>query len=110
MKLKDLFASDTTTARDPFAPLDSEVCCGRHKYCQKELLAKAAQNPIEYYDDEELDRFKNRPSDSYTEEEIEEFAGILHTLWETDVPGWVVSLQLRGIELPDALKDEVLMF
>jgi len=28
---------------------------------------------------------------------------------EDDVPGWVRSLQLRNVELPDGLKDEVVM-
>ncbi|MDR0863739.1 MAG: phospholipase [Candidatus Symbiothrix sp.] len=109
MKLKNLFASEPEPRRDPFSSLDSEVCCGKHIFCQKDLLLKAARHPVEYYDDEELDEFKNRPSDSYTEEETGQFAEILHTLWESDVPGWICSLQLRGIELPDELKDEVLL-
>jgi hypothetical protein len=28
---------------------------------------------------------------------------------ESEVPGWVRSLQLRGIEIPDDLKDEIVM-
>ena len=28
---------------------------------------------------------------------------------EDDVPGWVRSLELRGISLPDALKPEVIL-
>ena len=33
----------------------------------------------------------------------------LYTMQDIDVAGWVRSLQLRGIELPDDLKDEVFL-
>jgi hypothetical protein len=104
MKLKNLFASDTENIQDPFLQEDSEGCCGKHEICQKGRILKKMQDPVEYYDDEELDIFKDRSSNSYNEEEIALFAEILHTLWETDVPDWIHSLQLRGIELPDSLK------
>jgi hypothetical protein len=107
MKLKNLFTPNTDDVRNPFASLDSEVCCGKHEFCQKELILKAFQNPVEYYDDEELDIFQNRPAESYTEQETEQFAEILHTMMETDVPGWLNSLKLRGIELPDPVKEEI---
>jgi hypothetical protein len=109
MKLKNLFAPGSDDVKNPFASLDSEVCCGKHEFCRKEAMLQAFQNPVEYYDDEELDIFKNRSSDSYSGDEIEQFTEILHTLWEADVPGWINSLQLRGIELPDSLKDEVFL-
>jgi hypothetical protein len=80
-----------------------------HEVCEKEELLKAAVNPIEYYDDDELDRYAGTPSDAYTDKQIEEFAYIFDTMLESDVPGWMHSLQLRGIELPDALKDEVML-
>jgi hypothetical protein len=107
MKLKNLFASDTEKVRDPFSQEASEKCCGKHKICRKDPVLEKAQNPVEYFDDEELDVFKNRPSDSYNEEEIALFAEIFHTLWATDVPGWICSLQLRGVELPNQLREEI---
>jgi MoxR-like ATPase len=64
---------------------------------------------IEYYNDEELDRFRDKSSGDYTEEETEEFREVLMTMKESEVPGWVRSLQLRGIEIPDDLKDEIVM-
>ncbi|MCC8145354.1 MAG: hypothetical protein LIO93_02715 [Bacteroidales bacterium] len=109
MKLKNLFATYKDNPGEAFPQEDSEVCCGAHEVCEKDLLAKASLNPVEYYDDEELDVFRGRSSDSYTEEESEQFADILHTMWESDVAGWIRSLQLRGIELPDNLKDEVFL-
>jgi hypothetical protein len=80
-----------------------------HAICEKDELLRAAVNPIEYYDDEELDAYKGIPSDAYNEEQEAEFRYVFETMWSSDVAGWVHSLQLRGIELPDGLKDEVLM-
>lgn len=70
---------------------------------------EAATKEIEYYDDEELDRFSGRESSQYTDEEIAEFAEVLYTMRPEEVAGWNRSLILRGINLPDALKDEVIM-
>ena len=92
----------------PVVTVDSE-CCGQHQICEKESLLAAVSKQIEYYDDEELDRFKGRPSDGSSEEEIEEFRDILYSMQEVDVAGWSRSLQLRGIELPDELKDELFL-
>lgn len=92
----------------PVVTVDSE-CCGQHQICEKESLLAAVSKQIEYYDDKELDRFKGRPSDGYSEEEIEEFRDILYSMQEVDVAGWSRSLQLRGIELPDELKDELFL-
>ena len=84
-------------------------CCGQHEICEKESLLAAVSKKIEYYDDEELDRFRGRPSNGYNEEEVEEFREIMFTCKEDEVAGWSRSLQLRGIELPDELKDELFL-
>jgi hypothetical protein len=84
-------------------------CCGQHEVCEKESLLAAVSKGVEYYDDEELDRFRGRPSDSYTDAEVEEFREVLYTCHEEEVAGWSRSLQLRGIELPDELKDELFL-
>ncbi len=88
--------------------VDNE-CCGQHQICEKESLLAAVSKQIEYYDDEELDRFRGRPSDQYEEEEIEEFRDILYSIKDDEVAGWSRSLQLRGVELPDELKDELFL-
>lgn len=88
--------------------VDSE-CCGQHETCEKDSLLAAVSKQIEYYDDEELDRFRGCPSDGYTEEEIEEFRNVMFTMQEVEVAGWCRSLQLRGIEFPDELKDELFL-
>ena len=84
-------------------------CCGAHEICEKESLLAAVSKDIEYYDDEELDRFKGYSSISYSSGEVQEFADVLYTLRSEEVAGWVRSLQLREIELPDQLKDEIVM-
>ena len=89
-------------------PVDME-CCGQHEVCEKESLLAAVSKKIEYYDDEELDRYIGTPPDGYTAEQEDEFRNVFYTMREEDVAGWVRSLQLRGIALPDALKDEVFL-
>lgn len=84
-------------------------CCGQHEVCEKDSLLAAVSREIEYYDDEELDRFQGRESNAYTAEEIDEFDEIFTTLRSEEVAGWIRSLQLRGINLPDELKDDVIL-
>ena len=86
-----------------------EECCGQHETCERDSLLAAVSKQIEYYDDEELDRYKGVEADAYEEEAIEEFSEVLYTLQEVEVAGWLRSLQLRGINLPDALKDEAFL-
>lgn len=88
--------------------VDAE-CCGQHETCERDSLLAAVSKKIEYYDDEELDRFIGKSGDSYTEEETDLFRDVLYTTQDEEVAGWVRSLQLRGIELPDDLKDEVFL-
>lgn len=52
---------------------------------------------------------KEWKADAYDEEAVEEFSEVLYTLREVEVAGWLRSLQLRGINLPDALKDEAFL-
>ncbi len=84
-------------------------CCGMHITCEKDSLLSSVSDKIEYYDDEELDRFSGRTADSYTHDEIEEFRNILLTLIPSDIAGWGRSIQLRGIELPTEVRDELLL-
>lgn len=80
-------------------------CCGLHEVCEKDSLR--ALEDIDYYEDEELDRFRGRTA--YSEEEIEEFREVLYTMRTDEVAGWMKSLELRQVNLPDELKDEVLL-
>ena len=87
----------------------TDECCGQHETCEKDSLLAAVSKGIEYYNDEELDRFKGLEGDAYSEDDVEEFREVLYTLQETEVAGWIRSLQLRNVNLPDALKDEAFL-
>lgn len=89
--------------------IEDMECCGQHETCEKDSLLAAVSKEIEYYNDEELDRFRGCPGDCYTAEACEEFREILYTMKDDEVAGWVRSLQLRAIELPDEVKDEVFL-
>ena len=85
-----------------------EECCGMHLFCEK---TGQYNGPVEtdYYEDEELDRFRERESSKYNDEEINEFREIMYTMRKEEVPAWVGSLGVRGISIPDELKEEVAM-
>lgn len=89
--------------------IEDMECCGQHQTCEKESLLAAVSRQIEYYDDEELDTYRGVASDAYMPEQVEQFRDVLYTMQEVEVAGWVRSLQLRGIELPDEVKDEVFL-
>ena len=81
----------------------------QQKTATEDSLLAAVSKKIEYYDDEELDQFIGKEANAYTDEETNQFRDVLYTMQDIDVAGWVRSLQLRGIELPDDLKDEVFL-
>ncbi len=84
-------------------------CCGQHAVCEKEELLKAVGKPVEYFDDEELDRFAERSSNEYTPDEVEQFEEVLTTMRPQEIPAWLSSLQLRRVNVPDDLKDELML-
>lgn len=88
---------------------DCSTCNDDNPQCEQVCMMEAATKEIEYFDDEELDRFKGRPSDSYSDEEVEQFSDVLYTMRPTEVKAWNRSLHLRGIAVPDPLKDELFM-
>lgn len=79
-------------------------CCGAHAVCEKGL--KKADTHIDYFDDEELDAFKNMEPDAYTDEQIEMFREILYTLRTEDLEDWLISLEKREINFPTVLRPE----
>ena len=88
---------------------ENSGCCGAHEICEKESLIATFRESPEYFDDEELDRYRNRESDAYSEQEADEFREVFYTVLDEEKPRWIRSLQMREIALPDQLKDEVLM-
>ncbi len=86
----------------------ADDCCGAHEVCEADSLLSASV-AIEYYNDEELDCFTDCKSPSYSDSDIEEFRDVLYTLKESEVAGWLRSMQLRRIELPLVIREEALM-
>lgn len=110
--LRLLHRPDTETENDSASvgsDNDSEVCCGMHITCERDSLLSALSDKIEYFDDDELDRFQGTGADAYTPSQIEEFRDVLLTLLPDDIAPWARSLQLRGIELPAPVRDELLL-
>lgn len=88
--------------------MDREVgCCGQHLFCEKIVMLREAGEPIIYYDDEELDVLAGIRAEDYTPEQCVAIEEVYDTLIESDVRGWVHSMQLRGIELPTKIHNEV---
>ena len=80
------------------------VCCGRHTVCDK-----GYDNSNLYFDDEELDEYKGRKSGEYSDEDIEKFRNVLYTMNSDEVETWAKCLETRGIEIPQEIKDEILL-
>ena len=72
---------------------DCTSCSPESPRCEQACMIEAATQPIEYFEDEE----------------VEQFAYILHTMQPNEVAAWSRSLILRGINLPDQLRDELIM-
>ena len=104
-KIQKKIESGELQAAPEIVEADAE-CCGQHETCERDSLLAAVSKKIEYYDDEELDRFQGVEADAYDEDAVNEFRDVLYTLKDIEVAGWLRSLQLRAINLPDELKDE----
>lgn len=100
-----LFSKQKETEEEETKEIDPE-CCGAHEICDLDL--KKLNEEIEYFDDEELDTFISRPENKYSEEEIDIFRDILYTLKPQEIREWITSLEIRKVNLPEPLKQEVL--
>lgn len=105
-----VFSKKTKGEPDVIQPTsgDCSTCNGDDGKCEQVCAMEAATKAPEYYDDEELDVYAGRPSDAYTDKEAEEFANVLYTMKEEEAKGWNRSLIVRGINVPDQIKDELI--
>lgn len=81
-------------------------CCGAHEVCEADLINKMSEEII-YYEDEELDAYKNFEENDFNDDQIDEFREVLYSLKENEIEAWLRSLELRKIELPSIIKSEV---
>ena len=86
----------------------SDDCCGTHEVCPSEMMLKHINEPMVYYDDEELDAFKGRSSSDYTDEELEQWRDVLYTLKHDELLPWERSIKKRGIIIPEIIKEELI--
>lgn len=82
-------------------------CCGEHAVCERDTLLSSTDDVI-YFDDEELDVLSGKSPDEFTPDEIDLIEDIFYSLKEQDVSGWVRSLQLRNIYLPEYICEQAL--
>ncbi len=80
-------------------------CCGAHEVCEFDQI-KADETIIEYYDDEELDEYKNINENEYTSTQIDQFREVLYTLKTSEIRYWLLSIERRNINLPSILVSE----
>lgn len=88
---------------------DCGTCDGDNARCMNECMLEASVKDIEYYGDEELDCYRGRASSDYSDDEAEEFREVMMTMREDEVEGWQRSLTLRGVNVPDQIKDEMMI-
>lgn len=88
-------------------PVNDE-CCGAHEVCEQDSLLNS-DNKAVYYDDEDLDILKDIDPQNYSIDQQKQLYDVFYTLKESDVAGWLRSLQLRSIQIPIELRDEALM-
>lgn len=100
------FSKHKSTQPDEEIAIPPADCCGAHAVCEKGL--KKAEKHIDYFDDEELDTFKQIASDQYSDDQIDQFRDVLYTLRREEIEDWLISLEKREISLPDQLKPETL--
>ena len=105
-----LISRHNSTEPDVVAPAagDCATCSGINDDCEQRCMMEAATKEVEYYDDEELDRFKGKESGEYTDDEAEEFSEVLYTMRPDEAKGWNRSLILRGINVPNQIKDDLI--
>lgn len=96
----------TKTEHVPSTPASD--CCGAHEVCDFDRI-KMDETIIEYYDDEELDAYKNIDENQYTDRQVDEFREVLYTLKNSDIRYWLLSIDRRKIKLPAPLHDEARM-
>ena len=88
---------------------DCTTCEGSDPKCEQVCMMEASVKEIEYFDDEHLDRFKGRDASGYSDDEVEEFRDVLYTMNPNGCDAWSRSLVLRGVNVPNQLKDELFM-
>jgi len=86
-----------------------QEACPSDCFCNDKALKRAVKTDIEYFDDEDLDQYAGRQASDYSDTEVARFNEVLTTLRPIETGDWLRSLELRGIALPEELKDIAIM-
>ncbi len=86
----------------------NEECCGAHEVCDRDTLLNNNAEVV-YFDDEELDELSGIKASDFSDTQVEQITEVFETLAESDVAGWLRSLQLRCIDLPAEIKEQALL-
>ncbi len=101
-------AAPSPVSKSSSSASSSEVCaeggCGMQVVCNKSV----SDARIIYFEDEELDLFRDRQSDSYSDSEVAQFSEVLHTLQPQEVSAWLNSLCARKVQLPVSLRTQAI--
>ncbi len=62
---------------------------------------------VVYFEDEELDRFRNRKGEDYTQGDVEEWLEVLKTLRKEELAPWQRSIRLRHLSMPPKVEEEL---
>ena len=108
-----VFATIHVRKANKEAPVEEPVsipddCCGAHAVCERDSLLSKTEE-IFYFDDEELDELAGISAGEYTDEQHKMLEDVFFTLREQDVAGWLRSVQLRNIELPDDIREQAFL-
>lgn len=87
----------------------TDDCCTSNAVCPSEKLLEHSMEPAVYFDDEELDDFKGRDATGYTAGEEEQWRDVLYTLPHHELLQWERSIKKRGLVMPAAIHDELIM-
>lgn len=86
----------------------ADDCCGSHAVCERDSLLSQTDQII-YFDDEELDVLRGISCEEFSEAQMAMLENVFYTLREQDVAGWIRSIQLRNIDLPEDIRDQALL-
>ena len=93
----------STVKEEVSAPVSN--CCGAHEVCDFDQI-KMDETVIEYYDDEELDKYKHINENEYSNTQIDQFREVLYTLKIHEIRYWLLCIERRNINLPGILISE----
>lgn len=100
--------TDNSSEAKTSGSADCSTCTGEDDSCEQIRMLRDSLKKIEYFDDEELDAFRGTQADAYTDEQAEQFSEVMETLRPQEARAWWHSLRLRGIEVPNQVKDELI--